>query len=112
MPAENSRLMWFHRNSRSIYALTLENQGLVVFIGKYPPPLIHRTFGGVIPGEHLTTEDDSTLVTDSPQTALTAQVYILTEQTETAGEWTAQMNTLIDGDLLDIEAARQAHQVW
>ncbi len=112
LPAAENRLTWYHRNKKSIYPLTLENQGLGEFVDKYPDPLLHRTFGGCVLSNELHAENDSTMSTETARRSVTSRIYVLTRQTETPQEWLDELENLIENDILSVDAARNAHQTW
>ncbi len=106
-------LIWYHRNSTSIYELTLRHQGLQSLIGKLPDPLLHRTFGGMIRGKGLTRTDRHTLRSTSPGKRFSVAVHVLTAQTPTVEEWLHQLQAQAKKvESMARTQARAAHQRW
>jgi hypothetical protein len=113
LPNETDRIVWFHRNEKSVYSLTMKLQGLESLLSKFADPLLHRTFGGAIKGEGLIKETSTTLKTTTPRRRYSVSIYPLTRQTETRDEWLRELSRSIDRvDATNIERAREAHQKW
>jgi hypothetical protein len=110
---ETDRILWFHRNEKSVYSLAMKLQGLESLLSKFADPLLHRTFGGAIKGEGLIKETSTTLRTMTPRRRYSVSIYPLTRQTETRDEWRTELSRSIDRvDATNIERAREAHQKW
>lgn len=113
LPTKNNMLIWCHHNSRSIYPLVFENQHLQSLLEKYPDPLLYRTMGCALKGAGLASVDDQTLRSTQPQKKFQLDLYLLTQRAENIDEWQAALGKLIaDTDVIDLEAARKAHQQW
>jgi hypothetical protein len=90
------KIVWCHRNERSIFPLTLRHQGLGSLLGKIPDPLLNRTFGGALSWS-------GNLVS----------VHTLTAQTPTLEGWRTQLERQIAGtDAVPVERAHAAHLKW
>jgi hypothetical protein len=113
LPAENNRLVWYHRNERSLYPLVFENQHLASLLPKYPDPLLHRTFGVCLKGPGLVSVDNQTLKSEKPSTSQRLDLIALTQQTDTLEQWQKSLDKLVwDTGAVDLEKARQATQQW
>jgi len=113
VPAKDDRIVWYHRNEKSCYAITLKNQHLVELIAKYPDPLMGRTFGGCIKGEGLKAVGNETLKSAKASRRFVVSIYPLTAQTKTSGEWLRVLDAQIRAiDAIDLETARVAHRKW
>lgn len=113
LPNETDRIVWFHRNEKSVYPPTMKLQGLESLLEKFPDPLLHRTFGGAIKGDGLVKEDSVTLKSPTPRRQYLISIYPLTQQTKTADEWLQELNRRIARiEATDIESARKAHRKW
>lgn len=55
LPLQSNRIVWFHRNSESIWPETMKLQGLGSFMSRSSDPLLNRTFGGAMQGGGLVT---------------------------------------------------------
>ncbi len=91
--AEKKHVLWYHRNRRSIWPLTLRGQGLGSLISELEDPLMKRTFGGLMEGNHFVLEEDekNTLKTSKSATAHRLMIHVLTAQTESTEAWEDQI---------------------
>ncbi len=113
VPAKDNRIVWYHRNEKSCYPITLKNQHLGELIAKYPDPLMGRTFGGCIKGEGLKAVDNETLKSAKASKRFVVSIYPLTSQTETSGAWLRVLEKQIRTvEAIDLETARAAHRKW
>ncbi len=72
---------------------------------------MNRTFGGLIVGEGLQSQDSKTLKTAAPLKKLHLRVHALTAQTDTEDEWLAQLEKQrAQADAVPLEKSRAAHQ--
>ena len=109
----DDRVVWFHRNERSIYDETLMHQGLGELVKKYPDPLIKSTFGGCIKGDRFRKVDDTTLTTSMPDTSASFSVYLMTRSTNTVDQWLDELQSQIAGiDSVAAGTAYGAHVDW
>jgi len=113
MPGFSNRVVWRHRNERSIWPLTLRLQGMEEWIAQGTDPLLHRTFGGVIEGDGLVSENAMTLTSPHSSREHTVSVYIHSAQTPTPGEWLERIEREIARlKPLDWQTAFDAHRAW
>lgn len=113
LPSDGKTIRWYQRNVHSVMDDTLKVQRLEHLMGKFPDPLIHRTFGGLIVGEGLKAKDEQTLVTSAPTKRIHLRVHALTEQTETAEAWLTQLEQQRQtSDAVSLEDAWSAHLAW
>ncbi len=91
----DDRILWYHRNGRSVWARNLSVQGLDPdnTVGK--DPLLHNTFGAEITGANLQSVDSKTLRTVEATTRQIISVSALTAQTDTAGQWIDKLDEQI-----------------
>lgn len=113
LEGDNDRMVWFHRNSTSVFEQTLRHQGLESLVGRLPDPLRHRTFGGMIRGNGLVREGVYTLRSKKSAKRFSIAVHVLTAQTATVEEWVKR----IEAQAARVEAIprpqlRAAHQRW
>ncbi len=112
LDGQPDRVVWFHRNERSMWRDSLVRQGLETWVGQAQDPLLHRTFGAIIFGEGFRSLDAHTLEA-APRKEHRASIAVLTRQTESAGEWTGEITALAEtlaGQ--DLDAARDTHTSW
>jgi len=111
--AGKDRLVWYHRNERSIWADNLKLQALGHLTRTMSDPLLGRTFGGCIKGEGLIAADAQTLDSAGPRKRRLVSVYLLTAQTETADGWLELLDERVEAvDAVDLESSREAHHRW
>ena len=89
--AEPNAILWYQRNESSIWAMTLDQQGLGGFKAKSSDPLLHRTFGGFLAGTGFRKADDCTLVTAAATTSAALTVTVHVAQTATLAQWLEQI---------------------
>lgn len=113
LPAKDNRIVWYHRNKKSCYPITLKNQHLGELLTKYPDPLMGRTFGGCIKGEGLKAVDSETLKSARPSKRFVVSIYPLTARIKTSGIWLRVLERQVRAiDAIDLETARAAHRRW
>ena len=115
-------LAWYHRNTVSIWSVTMKQQGFKDVMDKYHDPLMHRTFGGLVLGRsQMQTESVSFKKTD-PQIlrsvpAKNHEIFVTlhTAQTDTPEIWcneTAKITQNILADYKNADAVLAAHKKW
>jgi len=113
VPSKGDPIVWYHRNEKSCYPVTLKNQHLGELLAKYPDPLMGRTFGGCIRGEGLKKVDAVTLKSGKARRRFVVSIYPLTAQAESSGAWLRVLETQIRAiDAISLETARAAHRKW
>ncbi len=109
---QKDRIVWFHRNEKSIWADTLRLQHLEHWTDQANDPLMHRTFGGLITGDGLVTKDSHTLQSATPAKSQRATVYVLTAYSADEAAWLHEVIALAAADSGNIESQRKAHEAW
>ncbi|WP_156817261.1 DUF5703 domain-containing protein [Rubritalea marina] len=113
LPAKDNSLRWYQRNVSSIFQSTFDTQHLGESASKYHDPLKHLTFGCVVSGEGLVSQDQSNLVTAAPTKSLNIQVHALTAQTDTPDAWVQQIEAQQDSvEAKPLAQTRQAHDAY
>lgn len=113
IPRLDDRVVWYHRNERSIYDNTLSHQGIGPLSRKYPDPLLKSTFGGCIKGDGFRKIDETTLTTSMPDTSAAFSVYLMTQRTNTTDQWMDELQSQISGiDSVAVETAYGEHVEW
>ncbi|MCE5277599.1 MAG: DUF5703 domain-containing protein [Planctomycetaceae bacterium] len=109
----SGQIVWYHRNTRSIYPLVLRLQHLEKLAATHADPLLNRTFGAAMWGSGMTAGQALVLTSAAPQTRRVISIAVLTAQTTTPEAWLDQIKTL-SGRIaaLDVAKSRQAHQQW
>ena len=88
---QKDRIIWYHRNNRSIWKANLELQALGDMVAKLKDPLLNRTFGALIEGEGLVSDMETTLRSQKPQREWMISIYPLTAQTDSPEAWLSQV---------------------
>jgi len=113
VPTRGDSILWYHRNAKSCYPITLKNQHLAELLAKYPDPLMNRTFGGIIGSYELRKADPATLKSDKPRRRFVISIYPLTAQTRTANAWIKMLDKQVGTiEATDLETARTEHRAW
>ena len=86
------RVVWYHRNTRSLYPETLRNQNLQTLRGGFTDPLLKNTFGASMTGEGMVRDGDRGLKSPSPATIHRLSVRVLSGRTATAESWLARLD--------------------
>lgn len=109
----DSMVTWFHRNPKSIWGLTLKQQGLSELSTTFTDPLQNRTFGAAMDGDNFTRMNPTALRSKAASTRHVLQVYPYTAITNGSEEWVAQLHASISK--VNSQAAdgrRAAHEKW
>ena len=89
--AELDAVTWYQRNESSIWAASLDQQGLGEFKAKSSDPLLHRTFGGRLAGTGFKKSDERTLASLGATTSARLAVTVHAAQTPTLAQWLEQI---------------------
>ena len=107
------RIVWYHRNERSIWAENLKLQALGDLAQSGQDPLLRRTFGGAILGDRMKRTGPMSLKTAGPVRQCRISVYAHTSQTDAAEAWPKQLDELIARtEALDRHERLAAHRRW
>lgn len=106
-----NQVVWYHRNDRSIWPVTLRVQGMTEWVNKMPDPLLGRTFGGLIAGAGFVSDGDAALRAPAA-TDHEVAVYVLCEPNTRYAKWLRQLESIVDSDVDDWTPAWQAHRNW
>ena len=107
--SEAPRIVWYHRNTHSIYPLCLTNQNLTALAGRFPDPLLNHTFGAALGGPGLVREGPQALRSAAPARRHVLAVTVLSAKTATADEWLERLDGLTADAPLP---SRTAHEAW
>ena len=110
---ERGHIVWYHRNERSLWPVTLKLQGLEGFMHQASDPLLHRTFGAALQGKGLMNDGPTTLKSTQATNHFVLSIYPLTKQTDTAEQWRHELDRIIEQtDKVPLEQAREEHRQW
>jgi hypothetical protein len=90
------KIEWYHRNASTAN-----------------PHLTNLTFGAIIKGEGLVSENDTVLVSSKQVKTDLISIYPLTAKTESSSNWKEKLDQqVVRIDDLKLEKTRQAHRQW
>ena len=113
VPSKPSKIVWYHRNTRSIYDLGLKTQHLENLNGEFTDPLLNLIFGASLKGDGFIPDGKQALRSAVAVKQQSLSITVLTSKSETAQAWIAQMEqTEQKTEKLQIIKARVAHQLW
>jgi alpha-L-fucosidase 2 len=114
LPASRNQVAWYHFNPSSIYPIVLAQEHLESLLQKYPDPLLHRCFGGVLTGPGLVSSDDHTLKSAVPVQRLRLDLITLTKTNVPSPKaWKAVIDSLVKRvSAVPLDIAWIAHQRW
>jgi hypothetical protein len=81
------QVVWYHRNTRSLYPVCLEVQHLEALKGQFPDPLLNITFGASLRGADMVPDGAKALKSSRAATRHQLSVCVLAERAETADAW-------------------------
>ena len=114
LPASHNRVEWYHFNEQSVYPFILAQQHLEELVSKYPDPLLHRCFGGLLQGPGLVPDGDRGLKSAVASRTQRLDLVALTmPQAASPKAWQTAL-TALDQKVghVPIAAARGAHAAW
>ncbi|NLF10017.1 MAG: hypothetical protein GX594_18865 [Pirellulaceae bacterium] len=110
---QENRILWYHRNERSVWAKNLEVQGLDPTNTVGTDKLMHNTFGAAVTGDNLQNVDSKTLRTAEAATRQIISVHALTAQTDTASQWIDRLDARIaQTENTSYEQRKAANDQW
>jgi hypothetical protein len=95
LPAEGNRLLWYHRNIKSVWAENLTLQALGDMTTKLPDPLLGRIFGAAVEGSGMSASSNLSLSSIKPSKKHAISVYALTTTGNTEQQWKSQLEKKI-----------------
>jgi hypothetical protein len=111
--SEKPPVVWYHRNTRSIYELCLVVQHLESLKNQFPDPLLNLTFGASMTGPGFVRSGAQAIKSAAPAKRHALAVTVLTEQTDTPDEWLAELSRVEKAAAsVDLAEARRAHESW
>ena len=102
-------MVWYHRDTRSVYPLCLKVQHLETLKGRFPDPLLNLTFGACLSGTGFARSGERAIQSPAPTKRHELSVTVLTAKSDTPDAWLEQLDRLEkQGSVPD----RQAHEAW
>lgn len=108
VPSSGPRVVWYHRNTRSVFPLSLETQNLQALAGKYPDPLLNYTFGAGLRGVGMVPDGDRALKSSAPAIHHSLAVTVFSARTDTPEGWLAGLNEVEKG----VANSLRDHSAW
>lgn len=104
---------WFHRNTKSIWADTLDIQSLSHWKADNPDPLLHNTFGGTIRADGFRKTSSTRLISQSPRSGAHVTIFPYTSRTGSAEQWQQELATVVEHvETVPLAERRSAHTNW
>jgi len=94
VPDAGPRLVWYHRNTRSVYPVCLEVQHLDALKGKFTDPLLNHTFGASLRGVDMVPDGAKALKSTKPAKRHQLAVCVLAERAESPETWRQDLEKL------------------
>jgi len=113
VPTTASQVLWYHRNTRSVYDLGLTVQHLEAAKGKFADPLLNRTFGASLRGNAFVADGKQALKSAAQAKHHDLSITVLTAQTATPQAWLEQLAQLDDKTTKsELAKSRADHAAW
>lgn len=111
--ADQSQVIWAHRNEKSVWSANMKLQGLEEYMQESEDPLMYRTFGALIQSDQLQKVSSFTLENRNPSREISALIIVHTAQTETLDDWIGEIQQSAKNIDSELKAERrQEHQDW
>lgn len=113
MTGQRARVVWYHRNERSMWKANLELQALGDVAERQEDPLLHRTFGALIQGEGLVSQSETVLKSAAPANQIHVDVYPVTAKSDSADAWLKELEANVEHiGAISRDERREAHRAW
>ena len=90
----NDRVVWYHRNLRSTFGLSLEQQRLQSLQGEFNDPLLNHTFGASLRGDGMKRVGERAVESERSSPHHLVSITVLASQTPTAEAWLGDLSSL------------------
>ena len=112
VPDLPAAVVWYQRNSSSIWPTTLDLQGLAALKDRSRDPLLHRTFGAHLSGPEFQKADARSLVARQVTTA-NIIINVHCEQVESVAQWLEHLTAQVAATAATpLTAAWPEHCAW
>jgi len=113
VPSAGPQVVWYHRNTRSLYPVCLEVQHLEALKDKFPDPLLNRTSGAVLRGVDMIADGPKAVKSTKPAMRRQLTVCVLAERADTPDAWQNDLKRLESKALQSgFDPSRQATAKW
>jgi len=107
------QVVWYHRNTRSLYPVCLEVQHLDALQGKFADPLLNHIFGASLRGVAMVKDGEQAVKSSTPGTRQQLAVCVLAERAETPETWLKDLARVESAALRpDFAQARLTSSAW
>ena len=107
------QVVWYHRNTRSLYSVCLEVQHLETLKGRFADPLLNRTFGASLRGGDMVQDGARALKSSQPAKRHELSVCVLAERAETPDAWMKDLDRVEWAALQSgFDQARRTTAAW
>ncbi len=107
------QVVWYHRNTRSLYPVCLQVQHLESLKGKFTDPLLDLTFGASLRGVDMVKDGGKAIKSSKPAKRQQLAVTVLAERTATPEAWLKNLEKVEKAALQPgFEQARLTTTVW
>jgi alpha-L-fucosidase 2 len=109
----SDRVVWYHRNARSVWRETLRVQSLEPLTNSLPDPLMHCMFGAMISGAGLVHDTTTRLKSSTATRTFSAAVVALTSMAADVDDWRTALDAHVQGvRAVSPEVRLTAHRDW
>ena len=88
------QVVWYHRNTRSLYPVCLQVQHLEALKDQFTDPLLNLTFGASLRGVDMVKDGDKAIKSSRPSKRQQLAVTVLAERTATPEAWLKNLDKL------------------
>jgi hypothetical protein len=107
------QVVWYHRNTRSLYPVCLEVQHLESLKGKFTDPLLNLTFGASLRGVDMAKDGEKAIKSSKPAKRQQLAVSVLAERAATPEAWLKDLEKVEKTALRPgFEQARLTTSAW
>lgn len=106
--SQTPAVVWYHRNTRSVYGLGLQVQHLETLKNRFPDPLLNLTLGASLTGPGFVRDGAQAIKSAKPAKRQTLAVTVLAAKTDTPEQWQQQLGRLEKKSA----PSRKAHEGW
>jgi hypothetical protein len=107
------QVVWYHRNTRSLYPVCLQVQHLEALKDKFTDPLLNLTFGASLRGVDMVNDGPKAIKSSKPAKRQQLAVTVLAERTATPETWLKNLERVEKGALKPgFDQARLTNAAW
>ncbi|MEI6603966.1 MAG: DUF5703 domain-containing protein [Verrucomicrobiota bacterium] len=108
-----AQVVWYHRNTRSLYPVCLQVQHLDALKDKFTDPLLNLTFGASLRGVDMVKDGQKVIKSSKPAKRQQLSVSVLAQRAATPDAWLKELDRLEKTALRQgFDQARLAASAW